>query len=200
MWLPAPAIMKKLGRSSSTSRSPLSVVLVFSCCPARSPPRASVTCTPVATPKQQAAERAMALLTTGVIARNPTRRLLLFQQRLQRGECAFPPESDHLVVPPPAHALLEAVLRDVHARRARTVRMQRHLERHRPDRLAVGRQPERVGNEESLSGVELHDGPSEDAAKAPEDLVPEIGRHPLDRIRTKRARGRHRTRDLPPGV
>ena len=78
--------------------------------------------------------------------------------------------------------------------------LQRDLERHRPDRFAVGRQPERVGDEESLADLELHDRPAEYAAQAPEHLVAEVGRLPLDRVRTEHPRRGDRVRDLPPGV
>ena len=44
----------------------------------------------------------------------------------------------------------------------------------------------------------LDDRPPEHAAKAAEDLVAEIGRHPLDRVGTERAGRRHRMGDLPP--
>ena len=43
--------------------------------------------------------------------------------------------------------------------------MNLNVERHRTDRFAVGRQPEGVGDEETLAFVKLHDCPAEDAAQ-----------------------------------
>ena len=87
------------------------------------------------------------------------------------------------------------------ARRAVLIgRRARHFERHRPDRVAVGRQPEGVGDKEAVLGLELHDRASEHAAQAPEEIVAEIGWRPLDHVRPEHARLGHRPRRMPPGA
>src|SRR5438128_2658085 len=111
----------------------------------------------------------------------------LLQQGLQRGERAFPAEPDHLVVSTPADVLFETGLRDAHARRRGSLGLQRHVQRHRPDRVAVGRKPERVGDKEPTTGMTLDDRPSKDAAQTAEDVIAEVGRRPLDHVRAERA-------------
>jgi len=62
------------------------------------------------------------------------------------------------------------------------------VERHRTDRLAVRRQPERVGDDETFADLAFHHGPPEHAAKAAENFVVEIDRRTLDRVHAKRSR------------
>ena len=89
----------------------------------------------------------------------PSPQPLFFQQCLERRERAFPAEADHFVVPAPAHALLETGLRDAEACRAAGFRLQRDFERHRANRVTVGRQPEGVGHQEPAA-VEFGAEPS----------------------------------------
>src|SRR5438034_7899459 len=90
------------------------------------------------------------------------------QQRLQRGERALPAEADHFIVAAPPHALLESGLRHAYPCRVRLA-LKHHLKRHRTDRIAVGRKPERVGDKKAFAGLALDHRPPEHAAKAAED-------------------------------
>ena len=85
-----------------------------------------------------------------------------------------------------------ASLRSRSAGRARVWRVrlgsQPDVERHRTDRLAVRRQPERVGDDETFADLAFHHGPPEHAAKAAENFVVEIDRRTLDRVHAKRSR------------
>jgi len=85
-----------------------------------------------------------------------------------------------------------ASLRSRSAGRARVWRVrlgsQPDVERHRTDRLAVRRQPERVGDDETFADQAFHHGPPEHAAKAAENFVVEIDRRTLDRVHAKRSR------------
>src|SRR3989449_10454464 len=123
---------------------------------------------------------------------------LLLQQVLQRRERTLPAEANHFVVAAPAIALFETVLCDAYARHIDPVLLHRDFERHRPDRLAIGREPERIGDEEAGGRLELHDGSAEHAAESSEYFVLEISRRPLDDVGAERARRRHRVRDTPP--
>src|SRR5262249_46304336 len=73
-----------------------------------------------------------------------------------------------------------------------------HRQRHGPDRIAVRRQPPRVGDERLAPREILHDAAAEDAAEATEEIVGVDGRRPLDRVDSHRPRRRHRARGLPP--
>src|SRR2546427_970544 len=123
---------------------------------------------------------------------------LLLQKVLERRERALPAEANHFVVAAPAIALFETVLCDAYARHIDPVLLHRNFERHRPDRLAIGREPERIGDEEAGGRLELHDGSAEHAAESSEYFVLEISRRPLDDVGAERARRRHRVRDTPP--
>src|SRR5262249_28527602 len=118
----------------------------------------------------------------------------------ERLEGALPAQSNDVVVAFPPLAFLEPRLDHAYARLAVAGRLARDVERHRTDRVAVGRQPERVGDKESVARMELHHGAPEHPAEAPQDLVAKIRRQPLDGVRPERARRGHRMRDLPPGA
>ena len=99
----------------------------------------------------------------------------MLEQRLQRRERAFPADANHFVIPAPPRRFLEPALHDVRVRGTARLRSQGDLERHRSNRIAIRRQPERVRDEKALADLTFHDRPPEDAAEAAEDVVVEIG-------------------------
>ena len=126
---------------------------------------------------------------------------LPFEQRFERVERAFPAEADHFVVAPPPLAVVTAGLSHTQPCRGAAVLTDRragHFHRHRPDRIAIRRQPEAVGDEEPLSRLEQHHRSAKHAAEPAENLVAEIGGPPFNRVRSERARRRDRSDDLPP--
>ena len=72
------------------------------------------------------------------------------------------------------------------------------LERHRADRLGVGRKPVRVRNEELTSRFELDDGSAKHAAHPSQHFVLRDTRRPLDGIVAKRTWMTHRPAGVPP--
>jgi hypothetical protein len=124
------------------------------------------------------------------------------QQHLQRLQGAVPADFDQLVVATPAHAFFESVLGNPDSRRRRAIGPflggAGHLERHRPDGAAVGRQPVGIGDEEAPSFVDVHDRAAKHAAKPSHQLVAEFVRCPLDGKGSEQARRRDRAGDLPP--
>src|SRR5262245_40171229 len=72
------------------------------------------------------------------------------------------------------------------------------LERHRADRIAIGRQPVRVGDKEFSLRLELDHGAFERAAQPAEHFIAPFSRLPLDGVHAERTRNAQRAFDVPP--
>jgi hypothetical protein len=110
----------------------------------------------------------------------------------------MPAVSGDFVVALPAYALFVSRLPDVQLGPPR-VTAARRFKRHRADRVAVGRKPVGIGQEEFASRLELHHCRMERPAEPSKDVVAPLGRFPLDRIAAKRPWHAHRTLRQPPG-
>src|SRR5687768_9590121 len=88
---------------------------------------------------------------------------------------AFPAAAHDLEIALPARAVAFAALTHrQHCLAAVAVRARAHLERHRADRVAVGRLPEGFREEERRIGTVIDDGAVKRAAEAAEHLVTEV--------------------------
>src|SRR4029453_6683866 len=73
-----------------------------------------------------------------------------------------------------------------------------HVQRHRTDGIALGRNPVNLGNEELAIGAIVHHGAVQDAAEGAEYRVREHRRRPFDGVDPEEPWGGHRTLDAPP--
>lgn len=73
-----------------------------------------------------------------------------------------------------------------------------HVERHGPERRALGRDPPAIGHQELLTGAHINNRAMEDTAERTEQVITVRGGRPLDRVDAKRHGRDHRPHGLPP--
>src|SRR5688500_15350747 len=109
----------------------------------------------------------------------------------------MPAPRDELVVAVPPRRRLVAALRD-REQAAFGIGGAADVQAHRPDRIAVRRQPPALRGRELPAAAYVDDRAVEHAAKRPKPIVDPFAWPPLDRVRAKRDRRRDGSRGLPP--